>query len=288
MKTFRIEQKREISDNKQQSVEKNFFLKFVKSKFLFTFAVSLQLISLTFSCKYLEKAVKSTMASSRPSATLNVRVNQYSALVDLGNRVFSSMTGNISFTTPIPTLLAIQTAVTAVENSIAAWGPVGNRGSHLDLVTLRDNATILRNLLIAEAQYVTNTAGIAAGSDYTAMATIIASSGFGVKNSPLPQGLLAAPQNLHQMFSNTISIHTPKIAWKKPIGLTSPNNVKSYQVIRSLTNDIMAGTVIATTTKTSFIDLTTAVATIYYYFVKGVNTDGPGNESAVCQVNTPA
>jgi len=252
------------------------------------FAVFLQLFVTLESCKTLKNTKLFIMASSRPSATLNTRVNQYAQLESLGNRVVASMTGNVNFTTPSPTLVSITTQVALVTAAIAAWGPVGNRGSHSDILNLRDQCTILRNLLLAEGQYVTSTAGIAAGNDYTAMATIIGTSGFGVKNSPLPQGLLNPPQNLHQMFSSFISIFTPKLGWKKPIGLTSPNNAKSYQILRSLTNDITAAVVIGTSTKCSFIDLTAAHATIYYYFVIGVNTAGPGNPSNVCQVNTPA
>lgn len=280
--------KRCFKESEQSMVNKNFFVFVVKAFFLFMFAMFLQDNATLICCTPLKTALKSTMASSRPSATLNTRVNQYQALADLGNRVFANMTGNVNFTTPLPILASIQTAFTDVQAAITQWGPVGNRGSHADLLNLRDKCQILRNLLLAEANYVTQTAAIAAGNDYTLMATIIGTSGFGVKNSPLPQGLLGAPQNLHQMFENSISIHTPKLKWKKPILLTSPNNVKSYQVIRSLTNDVLAGVVIATTTKTSYIDLTTAIATIYYYFVKGVNTAGPGAESNVAQVNTPA
>src|SRR5207244_2916057 len=114
----------------------------------------------------------------------------YSALVNLGNRIVASMTGNANYTTPVPTLVSLQTAVTDVENAIAVWGPKGNRGSHASLVDLKQKALTLSQLLKSEAQYVMNTAQIAAGSDYPTMAAIINTSGFQVANTKTPQGVL--------------------------------------------------------------------------------------------------
>jgi len=225
---------------------------------------------------------------AKPSATLNTRVNQYTALADLGNRVFVSLTGNPTYATPNPSLASLSAQTTLVEAAITAWGPVGNRGSHAQLLDLRNKCLTLRNMLVAEAQYVTNTAAVAAGNDYVLMATLISTSGFDVKNSPSPQGALAAPQNFHQMFSATISIYTPKLKWKKPIGLKSTNNVKMYHVYRNVTNDIHTATILAETTKTSYIDTAAAPATIYYYWCYAVNNQGEGAVSSNLQVSTPA
>lgn len=224
---------------------------------------------------------------ARPSATLNTPVSDYAGLEALGNFVFVSMSGNLSFPTPVPTLVSLQTATTAVSAGIAAWGPVGNRGSHSDLLNLRAASLTLRNLLLEMAAYVTSTAGILDAPDYVAMAATIASSGFSVKNAPTPQGLLNAPQNLHQVFKNSVSIYTPKLKWNKPIGLNSPNNVKSYQILRGLTNSPIAAIPIGTSTRTDFTDVTALPATQYFYFVRGVNASGYGNYSNDCQVNTP-
>lgn len=223
----------------------------------------------------------------KPTTTVNVRKFDYEGLVNLANRVFTSMTGNANYATPAPTLLALQTATTDVENAISVWGPVGNRGSHADLVDLRSKATTLYNLLLAEAQYVQTTAQVAAGNNYPDMAAIILTSGFAVKNPPTPQGLLGAPQNLHRMFSDSVSLYTPKLKWKKPIGLHSPNNVKSYQILRNGMNNILTAVVVGTSTKTDFIDTTAAAGQVYYYWVKGVNSEGAGAESMVLQTSTP-
>lgn len=267
----------------------------MKLKFSYTFAIILTAIFAVSSCRVVEKctwtlkSVKLFPMSYKPSATLaGVKKSDYQAVDDLAQRIVASMTGNVTYPTPNPALAAISTQEALVATAIATWGPVGNRGSHADLLALRDAVDVLYAMLLAEASYVTSVATVTAGLDYTVMAALIATSGFAVHNVPAPQGALAAPQGLHQMFSAFVDIHTPKLKWSKPIGLTSPNNVKSYQVIRSLTNDVTAGTVIATVTKTSYIDLTAAASTVYYYFIRGVNTNGPGAESNVCQVNTPA
>jgi predicted phage tail protein len=223
----------------------------------------------------------------KPTTIVGVKISDYAGIENMGNRVVASLTGNPSFTTPVPALATVSTDITALETAISNWGPVHNRGSHADLLALRDAARTVYNDLLSLAQYVQTTAQVAAGSDYTAMAAIIGTSGFGIKNPPMPQGLLGSPQNLHRMFQNSVSLYTPKLKYKKPIGLTSPNNVKSYQILRNTVNNILTATVIGTSTKTSFIDVTAAAGTQYYYWVKGVNSAGPGAESAVLQTSTP-
>lgn len=222
----------------------------------------------------------------KPSAILAVLKSNYQGLANLGNLVIGNMTGNANFTTPAPALATLTTSVSDLEAAIAAWGPVGNRGSHAQLLDLRSKALIVYNQLLAEAQYVTNTASLAAAGDYVLMAAIIATSGFGVKNPPVPQGLLGAPQNLHRMFTDNVSLYTPRLKWKKPIGLNSPNNVKSYQILRSPDNNILNASVIATSTKTSFIDVTAPSGADLWYWVKGVNSEGPGAESNVLNTQT--
>src|SRR5215475_5510112 len=94
----------------------------------------------------------------KPIIAIKLSPRNYAGLANLGNRVGVSMTGNASFSSPSPTLTALQTAVTDVENGIAKWGPRGNRGSHADLVDLQVKARVLADMLKAEAQYVQNTA----------------------------------------------------------------------------------------------------------------------------------
>lgn len=225
--------------------------------------------------------------ADRPQTILGVKISNYAGLANLGNRIFAGLTGNLYFTTPDPALADIQTATVDVETAIADWGPVGNRGSHAQLIALRDKARTLYNLLLAEANYVQNTAAATAAGDYTLMATIITSSGFFVKNNPSPQGVIGSPQDFHQVFRDNISIYAPQVRWKKPTGLLSPNNVKLYQILRNTANDFSTAVVIGTSTKTVFTDASVAHATQYYYWVRGVNTNGNGTESMVLAVATP-
>ena len=119
------------------------------------------------------------------------------------------------------------------------------------------------------------------------MAAIIITSGFGVKNNPNPQGLLGVPTDFRQIFANNINPYFVKMDWRKPVGLNSPGNVKSYQIMRSLTDDFATAVVIGTSTKTTFTDVTAAHATVYFYWVRGVNTDGVGAQTASISVATP-
>src|SRR5579859_6471135 len=99
---------------------------------------------------------------SKPIIAIKTKARDYSGLANLGSRVVVNMTGNANFATPAPTLIALQTAVTDVENAIAVWGQIGNRGSRASLVDLREKALTLSQMLKSEAQYVQNTAQTAA------------------------------------------------------------------------------------------------------------------------------
>lgn len=213
-------------------------------------------------------------------------VSKYAALLAFANNVISSVTGNLSFPTPSPTIATIQAAATALSLDITAWGPVGARGSHLNLMTMRADAFALRNLLVQLAGNILSTT-IAAGGDYAAQSAMIVSSGFGVKNPGTPQGLLGVPQNFHQYFKNGISIYHVGLRWKKPVGLTSPGNVKEYQIYRSLTNDFATGIIIGTATRTAFIDNSPLLpAGACYYWVTASNAAGIGAPTASLSVNS--
>ena len=231
------------------------------------------------------------MASARPQVVITARVSQYSALASLAYQIVADMTIAIAnFPTPSPALAAITAAANTVVDNIALWGPVGNRGSHQDLLNLRASCLVLRNLLVEEAAYVQNTVPLT--DSYPDQAAWIASSGFSVKNSPTPQGLLGPPQDFHQLFQNGVSIYTPKLKWKKPLGLTSANNCKSYNIYRTVNSVIPPpvpppASYLTTVTRTSFIDTTALPGTSYLYIVAGVNTDGTGAYSATLVINTP-
>ncbi len=226
---------------------------------------------------------------NKPIISIKLSPRDYSGLVDLGNRVFNSMSGSLLFVTPSPTLLSLQSAITNVVTAIGVWGPRSNRGSHFDLVDLREKALNLQLLLKAEAQYVQNTAQIASGTDYVAMATIIESSGFQLANTKTPQGVLQMVQNYHYFTSRKLMRNQVKIKWKKPLNVTSANNVKSYKVFRGSTNVLTAAIEINTPTKTEFVDTNTTGATqTWFYWVLAVNAFGDGVPTVPLEIIVPA
>lgn len=214
-------------------------------------------------------------------------VTKYSALVSLSNFVEYGLTTNIvPFPTPSPTVIALAAARAKVEADIALWGPVGGRGTHENLMTLRADALTLRNLLVQEQGYVLSTV-IAAGGTYADQSLLIVDSGFGVKNAPTPQGLLGVPRNLHQFFKNGISIYHVGLKWKGPLGLTSPGNVKNYQIYRGTTSSFtdVTTSVIGTSTKTLFIDHAPITGSPSYYWITASNSAGIGAPTAFVAVN---
>lgn len=225
---------------------------------------------------------------SKPVIAIKLSPKNYSGLVNLGNTILAAMTGNLSYTTPAPPLSSLQSAITNVENAIAAWGPKGNRGSHQDLVDLRTKALTLRDMLKAEAQYVQNTAQITAGTNYAEMAAIITSSGYQLSNVKTPQGILQMVQNFHNFVSRKINSNQIKLKWKKPLNTTSAGNVKSYTILKGATSVVSAAIPVAFTTKTSFIYTNDAATpqTLYFWVIP-VNTAGEGVVSDVVAVTIP-
>lgn len=93
---------------------------------------------------------------AKPIIKLGVPATKYTTLIALAERVQASMAGNLFFPIPSPTLLVLAALTTACQSALTAWGTVGHRGSHQDLVNLRSAAFALRNALIQETNYVTN------------------------------------------------------------------------------------------------------------------------------------
>ncbi len=224
---------------------------------------------------------------SKPIIAIKTRTLSYAALVNLGNRVVASMTGNANFPIPAPTLLALQTAITDVQNAIAVWGQKGNRGSHATLVALRQKALTLSQMLKSEAQYVQNTAQSASGSNYPAMAAIITTSGFQLANIKSPQGTLQKVQNFHNFVSRKLNANQVKLKWKKPLNTATAGTVKSYTIYRvAQPSPFSIATVIATTTKTTFIDIPTLSSDNlkWSYWIVPVGAAGNGVISDVVNV----
>lgn len=208
----------------------------------------------------------------------------YNAIKTLASNVIAAMTTNVaSFPTPAPTIAALALQYAALSAAITAWGPVGARGSHADLLALRAASYTMRNMLVQEAAYVQNL--VNPSDTYADQSFFISLSGFAVKNAGSPQGVLGAPENLHQAFANNVDISFAKIAFKKPLGLLSKGNVKSYTIARNLTGMLpVDADIIATTTKTSYIDHQLLGNALVYYFVCAVNDAGRGAWTAALPV----
>jgi hypothetical protein len=225
----------------------------------------------------------------KPGLALHVTARQYKKLADLGGTVIAALTGNLDYTTPSPSLLALGTAVTDVQHGINAWRDVHNRGGHDVLVDLQAKSVTLLQLLKAEMEYCLNTATIASGTDYAAMAAMLKSCGFDTIGIPNPQGELQMVQNFHRFVSRKLNPNQCKLKWKRPLNLTSTHNVLNYKVLRGTTNVFSDATLIGITSKTRFIDTNDTAATVtWYYWVVPMGAAGDGVVSDVVLVSLPA
>jgi hypothetical protein len=220
------------------------------------------------------------MASAK--VKIGVNPSDFNGISTLAHTVVAQMTLNIAnFPTPNPTLVTLNAHSLDLDALIATWGPVGNRGSHADYVALLAETILVYNLLISEAAYVQNLVPLPAS--YATQAAFIALSGFSVKNLAAPQGLLQAPQDLIREMSASISEDNIMLNWKKPLGLTSPNNVKSYAITIGGTQQPFI------ITKTKFlldgVNYALNHGSIYEFTVIAFNDNGPGAPSATLTVN---
>src|SRR4051812_4918453 len=75
------------------------------------------------------------------------------------NAVAFSANGNVNFPSPSsPTLLQLNSMITAFSDALTAWGPKGNRGSHLAHLAVISTCKDLRTGLTGLALYAENVA----------------------------------------------------------------------------------------------------------------------------------
>lgn len=217
---------------------------------------------------------------AKPTIANNFQRLSFQGLYDFVTIVLASMTGNPSYTTPNPTLISLGTLATALNDAIVAWGPVGNRGSHAQYVALQLAAKNMKQGMVQLAEYCMNT------TPYNLAA--LSTSGFVLRNTNTPQGVLQAPVGAHRSIVPTLTIRQNKILWKKPLGVTINGNVKVWNIYRGVTPIFADAALIGSSTKRSFVDepnITTPVPNYVYYWVAGVNNQGVGVPSDVVQVN---
>jgi hypothetical protein len=228
---------------------------------------------------------KTKLVMRKPTIAFRLRPTDYAGFINLGNRVAVSLTANANFTTPAVAIAILQAAITAAENAYALWAPLGNRGSHTDLLDLKQKIVTLSQLLRAEANYVLTTAQVAAGSDFETMAAIIGTSGFELANAPAPQGVLQAVDGFRKMVDPSLNPNQVKLKWKKPLN-TGVENVSIYRVMRATSTNFAAAVQIATPGITSFVDTNdTGTVQTYTYWVIAVNYAGDGAVSDAVTVS---
>lgn len=213
--------------------------------------------------------------ANRPQVKIAIKISDYNGVAALAQQIHDQMVINVAdFPTPVPSMANFQTQINTLVTNLANWGPQGNRGSHADLVAVRTSCNVVYTSMILLGAFVQNL--VDPTLSYPDQTAFILSSGFAVKNSPSPQGVLSAPVGLVQLIQSAVPLNTPKLKWSKPIDLLSPNNVKSYKIFRRRNVDGSPTMVIGYTTKTSFIDATATGNAQYEYWVAGVNTNGEG------------
>jgi len=197
----------------------------------------------------------------------------------------ASLTGNASFLTPAVPLVSLTGAITDVVDAFAIWRPLGSRGSHSDLLDLREKSLTLFNLIKAEADYVQTTAFMAGGNDYVAIAALIGTSGYELKSAPTPQGVLNPVVGFRKVNSSNLDPNMVKFRWKRPLD-AHQGNVYLYRVMRGTTTVFADAVEIATTSRTSFIDTNeTGAVQTYTYWIVAVNNKEDGAASVAVTVS---
>lgn len=103
--------------------------------------------------------------------------------------IYSSMNGNASYTTPLPTLVVLQAAITAFSNALNA----ASSGSRVDIAFKNQKRQELIDLLRSLAAYVTFAAN---GDD-----SVLLSSGFDITKDPASI-TISKPENFQLINGN--------------------------------------------------------------------------------------
>lgn len=147
------------------------------------------------------------MSATRATTLFNKYT--YTGLAGYGGAIYAAMlAAAATFPTP-PVLLAnFLTDLTNFGTLITLWGPVGARGSHLDLVNLRAGQALIQSDIRQLQAYV----NVVANGD----ATLVALAGFTGTNPHTPVGVLNAPQNFRQLITRNTLPGQAILKWKRP------------------------------------------------------------------------
>jgi len=212
---------------------------------------------------------------------LKLNRKSYTQVADLLETIIAGFVAQVLIypLPPITTLVATG-QLTTLRSMISAWRPVGgNRGSHQDLLNVRDATNVAIETINVLALYAETTTP----TDRTA----INSLGFTLRQIPRRSvGTLEAVQNFRQFISRKIDSGTLKLNWKKPLNAVNLN-VNGYHVRRGTTSDFDQSVVIATVTRTSYLDMNPGTGYKFYWVVP-FNASGLGVKSdSVMAIATP-
>lgn len=183
-------------------------------------------------------------------------------LAEKASFVIESMTGNVNFTTPSPTLAAMLTETNGLFTAITK-AEQGTRAQKKD----RDDKTIALAVSLTQlAGYVTSVAG----SNETAML----SSGFDLERAKTPIGPLGQVEN--------VRIRTTGVTGEVDIRCKKLRGAYVYEVQMTLTPDVEASWLpAATVTKARVLKIGLPSLKVHYFRIAGIGTSGQGPWSEV-------
>ena len=197
-------------------------------------------------------------------AVSKFRSYTHQALCDFSKGITTALTGNLSFPTPSISLIDQGTANDAMQAAIIAWGPMGNRGSHAQHVTLLAARLVVEDNIRSLEGYVN---GIANGD-----LGLILSAGMVANQIPAGLGILPAPSDLRSPYSgHTLSGQT-RLRWGRVKGANSYN-------VYSAASPTDPFVLIANVTKTLLV-VNGTPGRLAYYTVRAVGASGLGGETA--------
>ena len=179
--------------------------------------------------------------------------------IAFGRTIVTKMTGNPTYTTPVPSLASITTAATALETSYNA-AQAARMSSKQATSDMKDKKAALSALINQEAAYVQNTS---AGDK-----TKIESAGFETTNPNPPIGDLPAPTDV--VLNTNVNPGNMAIRWKPVRGAAS------YIVERAADAAPTDYTAVANPTMAKALVNTMVSGTRYWFRIAAVGASGIG------------
>ena len=181
------------------------------------------------------------------------------AKIEKAKQIVTAITGNVNFTTPIPSLATVTAAISALETAFNN----AQDGGKSKTAVMHEKEKVLDDVLTRLGHYVEDTS--------LGVESIILSSGMDVKNSNTPVGVLPAPVNLEAITGSASGeIH---LRWKSEI------NAASYIIQMAIFPANVIGppvvwTQISVVTKAKFIAKSLSAGTRYGFRVAVVGSAG--------------